>query len=263
MKLDLRELCAGYGSRNVIDRLTLSVAAGEIITFIGMNGCGKSTLLKTVARILKPRAGGVYLDMESVHKMDTFKLAKRLAALPQVHGTPEDATVRQLVEYGRFPHCGTWRSLSAHDHEKVDEALAMTHMELLADRRLSNLSGGERQRAWIAMTLAQEPEILLLDEPTTFLDVCSQFEITELVRHLKRELHLTVLMVLHDLNLAARCSDCLAAIRNGRILHVGSPREIMTPEILREVFDIDSEVLFAQDGVPYFIPVGSCREGKR
>ena len=170
--------------------------------------------------------------------------------------------MRQLIEYGRFPHHGAWRMASSRDRAAVDDILKMTRLEELASRKVMSLSGGERQRAWIAMTLAQEPKVLLLDEPTTFLDVCCQFEVVELVRKLNRKLGITVVMVLHDLNLAARCSDRLAAIRDRRILHVGTPREIITPEILREIFNIESEVIYGRDGVPFFIPVGSCREGK-
>ena len=262
MKLDISGLTAGYGSNHVIERLNLSIASGEIVTLIGTNGCGKSTLLKTMARILKPCAGTVCLESESVHSMNTGLLAKQLAILPQIHAAPEDVTVRQLIEYGRFPHHGAWRIASSRDRAAVDDILKMTRLEELASRKVMSLSGGERQRAWIAMTLAQEPKVLLLDEPTTFLDVCCQFEVVELVRKLNRKLGITVVMVLHDLNLAARCSDRLAAIRDRRILHVGTPREIITPEILREIFNIESEVIYGRDGVPFFIPVGSCREVK-
>ena len=260
MKLDIQKLSAGYGSVRVIEQLSLSVASGEIMTFIGPNGCGKSTLLKTVARILKPQGGTVLLDGRNVHAMNTALLAKHLAVLPQIHSAPEDVTVRSLVEYGRFPHHGSWRAPSAHDREVVESILAMTHLTALASRRIVNLSGGERQRAWIAMTLAQEPKILLLDEPTTFLDVCCQFEVIELVRRLNRELGITVLMVLHDLNLAARCSDRLAAIRDKRVFRVGTPREILSPAFLREVFHIEAQVMFDGDGVPFFLPLASCRE---
>ena len=260
MKLDIAELCAGYGSKRVIDQLSLSIASGEILTFIGPNGCGKSTLLKTLARILKPQGGTVLLDGKNVHTMNTALLAKRLAVLPQIHAAPGDVTVRNLVEFGRFPHHGSWRAPSVHDREVVERILAMTRLTELASRRIANLSGGERQRAWIAMTLAQEPEVLLLDEPTTFLDVCCQFEVIELVRRLKSELGITVVMVLHDLNLAARCSDRLAAIRDRRIFRVGTPCEILTPAFLREVFHIEARVMLDEDGVPFFLPSGSCRE---
>ncbi len=259
MKLDIAELCAGYASKRVIDQLNLSVASGEILTFIGPNGCGKSTLLKTVARILKPQGGAVLLDGKSVHSMNTAHLAKRLAVLPQIHSAPEDMTVRTLVECGRFPHHGNWRAPSAHDREAVERVLAMTRLTELASRRVANLSGGERQRAWIAMTLAQEPKVLLLDEPTTFLDVCCQFEVIDLVRRLNAELGITVLMVLHDLNLAARCSDRLAAIRDRRVFRVGTPREILTPAFLREVFHIEARVMPDDGGIPFILPSGSCR----
>ena len=206
MKLEIRDLCAGYSGKRVLDSISLLVEKGEILTLIGPNGCGKSTLLKTIGRILRPQSGCVLLDGKAVHSMNTAALAKQMALLPQTHSAPEDLTIEQLVRYGRFPHRKGFGGLCPHDCEVVENVLAMTRLDVLRNRLLSTLSGGERQRAWIAMTLAQEPEVLLLDEPTTFLDVCCQFEVLELIRMLNRKLNLTILMVLHDLNLAARCS---------------------------------------------------------
>ena len=167
--------------------------------------------------------------------------------------------MRQLVSCGRFPHRKGFGPPGKHDAEVVERVLERTRLTGLAHRPLATLSGGERQRAWIAMTLAQEPNLLLLDEPTTFLDICCQFEIIELVRELNRELGITVVMVLHDLNLAARCSHLLAAIRDGKLRYAGSAEEILRPEILREIFEIEAKVVTGADGIPYCIPVGSRR----
>ena len=261
MKLEMEGLTAGYGGKRVLDGISLSVKKGEILTLIGPNGCGKSTLLKTVGRILRPQGGCMLLDGKSVHSMNTAELAKQMALLPQTHSAPEDLTVEQLVRYGRFPHRKVFCGLDSHDCEVVENVLGMTRLEGLRKRNLSTLSGGERQRAWIAMTLAQEPEVLLLDEPTTFLDVCCQFEVLELIRMLNRTLNLTILMVLHDLNLAARCSHRLAAVKNARIRYCGPPAEIIRPEVLEDVFEIKAEIIDGPDHIPCFIPVASCKKG--
>ncbi len=259
MKLEIRNLSAGYGRKTVLEEINFEIPEGKITTLLGPNGCGKSTLLKTIGRLLRPQRGAVYLDGKAIHTLDTAKLARDLALLPQLHHAPGELTVGQLVAFGRFPHRRAFTPASKHDQEVVDQALEMTRLGVLRDRLLTTLSGGERQRAWIAMTLAQEPEILLLDEPTTFLDVCCQYEVTELVRNLNRTSGLTVVMVLHDLNLAARCSDRLAAIRDGKIRYSGTVSELMKPEILREIFEIETEIAVGTDGIPFCIPTGSCR----
>ena len=261
MKLEIRTLCAGYSGKRVLDNISLAVEKGEILTLIGPNGCGKSTLLKTIGRILRPQSGCVLLDGKSVHSMNTATLAKQMALLPQSHSAPEDLTVEQLVRYGRFPHRKGFGGLSPYDCETVEKVLGMTRLDGLRNRLLSTLSGGERQRAWIAMTLAQEPEVLLLDEPTTFLDVCCQFEVLELIRMLNRNLNLTIVMVLHDLNLAARCSHRLAAVKDSRIRYCGTPAEIIRPEVLEEIFEIKAEIMDGPDHIPCFIPVASCKTG--
>ncbi|MDD3119064.1 MAG: ABC transporter ATP-binding protein [Victivallales bacterium] len=259
MKLNITALCAGYGRDNrVIDHLTLTVEEGEIITLIGANGSGKSTLLKTIGRLLPPESGGVYLDGRAVHDWPTGQLAREMAILPQLNSAPDDLSVAELVAYGRYPYRQRWRSSSDHDRAMVRQALQLTHLAALRDRPVATLSGGERQRAWIAMTLAQEPQVLLLDEPTTFLDVCHQLEIIELIGRMNRELGLTIVMVLHDLNLAARCSHRLAAIKDRRIRYLGSAAEIMTPEILRDIFNIQARIITGDDDIPYFIPTASC-----
>ena len=263
MRLELQELAAGYGKKIILDGVSLEAPEGKILTLLGPNGCGKSTLLKTIGRLLRPRGGAVLLDGKSIHQLDTAKLARDLAILPQLHHAPADLSVRQLVSCGRFPHRKGFGPPGKHDTKVVDHVLEQTRLTGLAHRPLATLSGGERQRAWIAMTLAQEPNLLLLDEPTTFLDICCQFEIIELVRELNRELGITVVMVLHDLNLAARCSHLLAAIRDGKLRYAGSAEEILRPEILREIFEIEAKVVTGADGLPYCIPVGSCRREER
>lgn len=259
MEIKLRELTAGYGDNHVLESLSGDIENGRITTLIGPNGCGKSTLLKSIGRLLRPQSGGVYFDGKAVHKLNTSELAKKMAILPQTHEAPNDLSVENLVAYGRFPHRRHFSALSREDYEIIENVLELTRLEPLRNRQVSTLSGGERQRAWIAMTLAQEPELLLLDEPTTFLDVCCQFEIIELIRALNRKFNMTIVMVLHDINVAVRCSDMLMAIKNKKIFHHGAPEKIITPELLREVFNIESEIVIDRVGLPYFIPVASCR----
>ena len=259
MKLELESVSAGYGSKLVLDGVELTVPDGRIMTLVGANGSGKSTLLKTIGRLLKPRSGAVFLDGREIREYGTTELARRLAVLPQLHHAEGEITVEELVGFGRYPHRTGLGGLNARDSEAVDEALCWTRLDSFRDRRICTLSGGERQRAWIAMTLAQEPKVLLLDEPTTFLDIRCQFDVIELVRDLNRRLGITVLMVLHDLNLAARCSDLLVTLKDRKIRNIGTPREIMTPEILRDIFGIESTIHVGTDGIPYCVPTGSAK----
>ncbi len=262
MKIDVQSICASYGSDPVLNGVDFSVEPGTVVTLLGANGCGKSTLLKVVGRLLAPSGGAVLLDGKSVRDYSAPELARQMAVLPQIHDAEQELTVRELAAYGRFPHRASFRmTLSGHDQEIVERSIRLMRLEKLRDRELSTLSGGERQRAWIAMTLAQEPRVLLLDEPTTFLDICCQFEILETVRMLNRKLGLTVVMVLHDLNSAARCSDRLIMLKDRAVCYSGTPREVMTPAILRDVFEIEAEILPGKDGVPYCVPTGSARNG--
>ncbi|MPN05810.1 putative siderophore transport system ATP-binding protein YusV [bioreactor metagenome] len=262
MKLEVQSLSAGYGCKLVLDGVELTVPDGRIVTLVGANGCGKSTLLKAIGRLLKPKSGAVLLDGKSIRDCDTAELARRMAILPQLHHAAGEITVQELVGFGRFPHRTGLGGLNAHDREMIGEALRLTRLEAFRERRVGTLSGGERQRAWIAMTLAQEPKLLLLDEPTTFLDIRCQFDVIELVRDLNRRLGITVLMVLHDLNLAARCSDLLVTLKERRIRNVGTPAEILNPEILRDIFEIESEIHTGSDGIPYCLPTGSVKKEK-
>ena len=259
MKLEVKGLRGGYGGKPVLDGVEFTVEPGTVATLLGANGCGKSTLLKMIGRILKPEGGSVLLDGRAVGQYDTAELARKMAILPQLHQAPGDLTVEELTAFGRFPHKKGRPGLNAHDREMIGDALRRTRMDHLRHRPVGTLSGGERQRAWIAMTLAQEPEILLLDEPTTFLDVCCQFEIAELIRDLNRERGITVLMILHDLNLAARCSDQLILLKDKRVYRAGAPGEVLTVPNLRAVFGIEAKIIPNETGVPYCIAVGSVR----
>ncbi len=260
MKLEVRQVIAGYGTELILDGVELLIPEKKVVTLLGPNGCGKSTLLKVIGRLLKPRGGAVLLDGKSVHGMKTNELAREMAILPQIHQASSELTVEELIRFGRYPHRKTGFGLSARDREVVENVIALTRLAELRSRPLDTLSGGERQRAWIAMTLAQEPQVLLLDEPTTFLDICCQFEILELVRKMNHKFGITVLMVLHDLNLAARSSDILVTMKDRKIRHCGPPPDIIRPEILREIFDIEAEINLDREGFPYCIPTGSVRQ---
>ena len=258
MQIKAEKIELDYGGDPVIADFSLSVAEKEIVTLIGANGSGKSTILKAMGRLLKPSRGAVYLDSKELISYDTRQLACKLAILPQTHHTPSELTVRDLVSYGRFPHRKMLEGTRNTDSEAIDQALFLTGIEELQNRRVSTLSGGERQRAWIALNLAQEPKILLLDEPTTFLDVSHQFELLELVREMNHNLGITIVMVLHDLNHAARYSDKIVAVKDKGIHCSGTAEEVITEKNLREIFNINVRIIH-EDGIPHVIPTGSCK----
>jgi iron complex transport system ATP-binding protein len=248
----------GYGERVVVDGLDLDVVAGTITAVIGPNGCGKSTLLRALGRLLKPSSGQVLLDGRRIDRMATREVATILGVLPQSPSAPEGLTVADLVARGRHPHQAWYRQWSGDDEEAVHQALEWTGMLDLAERPVDELSGGQRQRAWISMALAQGTDLLLLDEPTTFLDLAHQVDVLELVRRLHAEVGRTVVMVLHDLNLAARYADRLVAMRDGRIVASGTPHEVITEELLAEVFGLDARVIADPvAGTPLVVPVGA------
>ena len=251
----------GYGDRTIVDDLDLEIVHGTITTVIGPNGCGKSTLLRALGRLLAPSRGQVLLDGRRIDRMPTKEVATVLGLLPQAPTAPEGLTVGDLVARGRHPHQAWYRQWSGDDEEAVAEALAWTGIADLAERPVDELSGGQRQRAWISMALAQGTELLLLDEPTTFLDLSHQVEVLELVTRLNTERGRTVVMVLHDLNLAARYADRLVAMKDGVIRAQGTPAEVITEPLLREVFGLDARVVpDPVAGTPMVVPIGTHRD---
>jgi iron complex transport system ATP-binding protein len=256
VKLGTSGLDAGYPSTSelILHGFDLEVEAGEIVALVGPNGSGKSTLLRALARILKPRGGAVFLDGKLISEWSTRDVARRLSLLPQGPSLGSDLTVRELVWMGRSPHQGLLGLPTGADREAVEWAIEETGIEALADRRVTSLSGGERQRAWLAMALAQQPQVLLLDEPTTFLDLNHQLEVLDLVRYLNQEHGLTVIMVLHDLNQAARYARRVCVLYAGRLFRDGPPAEVLTVETLAEVFGIDASILTSPDGAMVIVP---------
>jgi iron complex transport system ATP-binding protein len=247
----------GYGERTVVESLDLAVAPGRITAIVGPNGCGKSTLLRALARLVPPRAGRVLLDGEALHRRSPKEVARMLGLLPQSPVAPEGITVADLVGRGRHPHQRLMARFTARDYAAVGDALAATGTLELADRPVDELSGGQRQRVWIAMALAQETDILLLDEPTTFLDIAHQVEVLDLLTDLNRDRGTTVVMVLHDLNLAARYADELIAVHDGRVVANGPPSRIVTSGLVRDVFGLESRVIADPvAGTPLVLPSG-------
>ncbi|MFG6446263.1 ABC transporter ATP-binding protein [Microbacterium sp. P06] len=246
-----------YGDRTVIEGLDLEVPAGRITAIVGPNACGKSTLLRAMSRLLPPRAGRVVLDGRAVHRMPAKELARTLGLLPQSPIAPEGITVADLVGRGRHPHQGMLSRWTRADDIAVAEALEATDTAVLADRSVDELSGGQRQRVWIAMALAQQTDLLLLDEPTTFLDVSHQVEVLDLLTDLNRTRGTTIVMVLHDLNMAARYGDHLIAMTDGAIAAAGTPEVVLTAQTVEQVFGIRSLVIpDPTSGRPLMLPIG-------
>ncbi|MFE3825828.1 ABC transporter ATP-binding protein [Streptomyces sp. NPDC059092] len=242
-KLVARELTLAYEDRTVVHGLDLAVPDGRVTVIVGPNACGKSTTLRALGRLLRPKGGSVLLDGTELARIPTRRIAQSIGLLPQSPVAPEAITVADLVSRGRQPHQHWWQQWSDEDERAVTDAMARTDVTALADRSVDELSGGQRQRVWIAMALAQETELLLLDEPTTFLDIAHQVEVLDLVRRLNHEQGRTVVIVLHDLNQAARYADHLVAMKAGRIVAEGAPGEIVTAELVREVFGLESVVV--------------------
>ncbi len=258
--LVVRQVSVGYGETDILHSLDLAVSPGKITAIVGANACGKSTLLRAMSRLLAPRQGQVLLDGKSIHHMPSRQLARTLGLLPQSPIAPEGITVADLVSRGRHPHQGMFSSWSRADDEAVTTALVATGTDTLATRIVDELSGGQRQRVWIAMALAQQTDILLLDEPTTFLDISHQVEVLDLLVDLNQSRGTTIAMVLHDLNLAARYADVLVAMAGG-VLHVsGSPEEVLTEQNVREVFGLESRIITdPTSGRPLMLPMGRHR----
>ncbi|MDR2379827.1 MAG: ABC transporter ATP-binding protein [Bifidobacteriaceae bacterium] len=259
-RLSATALTLGYRDLVVIDGLDLDIPPGQLTAIVGANACGKSTLLRAMSRLLKPRAGQMLLDGRPVHRIPAKELARTLGLLPQAPIAPEGITVADLVGRGRNPHRRALSRWTRRDDEAVAAALEATDTLELADRAVDELSGGQRQRVWIAMALAQETDLLLLDEPTTFLDVAHQIEVLDLLVELNRDRGTTIVMVLHDLNLAARYADNLVAIADGRVHSAGPPPDVLTPQTVRAVFGIDSQVISdPTSGRPLMLPIGRHR----
>ncbi|MFJ8759382.1 ABC transporter ATP-binding protein [Streptomyces cyaneofuscatus] len=256
-QLTAEDLTLGYGDRTVVSSLDLAVPPGAITVIVGANACGKSTLLRSMSRLLVPREGRVVLDGKEVHRLPAKELARTLGLLPQSPVAPEGITVSDLVGRGRHPHESMFSRWNEKDDAAVASALEATATEPLADRAVDELSGGQRQRVWIAMALAQQTDLLLLDEPTTFLDASHQIEVLDLLTDLNRSRGTTIVMVLHDLNLAARYADHLIALADGTLHAAGTPADVLTEETVRAVFGLESRVVEDPvSGRPLMLPIG-------
>lgn len=256
MILRAKDLDLSYGKKPIVKDVNMDIKRGEIVTMIGPNGSGKSTVIKALSRYLKPQRGQVLLENEDIFSLKTKQVARKVAVLPQMKNIPEDFSVETLVGYGRYPHLRFRQRFSKEDYEMIEWALKKTDLLKFKERHLNNLSGGEKQRAWIAMCLAQKPEILILDEPTTFLDISYQLELLDLIKELNESMGLTIIMVLHDINQAARYSNKLYAIKDGRIHSFGRPQDLLNEDFLKDVYKIKADVF--QDNkhsCPYFIPL--------
>ncbi|PRD41264.1 cobalamin/Fe(3+)-siderophore ABC transporter ATP-binding protein [Phyllobacterium phragmitis] len=253
-------LSSGYGDTVILDGLDLAVPPGKITVIVGANACGKSTLLRTMSRLISPRQGHVLLDGKSIHRTQPRELARTLGLLPQSPIAPEGITVADLVSRGRHPHQGMFSRWTRKDDDAVAAALNATRIEDLTERPVDELSGGQRQRVWIAMALAQQTKVLLLDEPTTFLDISHQIEVLDLLTDLNHARATTIVMVLHDLNLAARYADYLVAMAGGRLHISGTPEEVLTEQNVRQVFGLESRIITdPTSGRPIMLPIGRHR----
>lgn len=258
--LQTKHLSLAYDGSRIIEQLSTTITPGEITALVGPNGCGKSTLLRGLARLLKPQTGDVLLDGKAIHSLPTKELAKQLGILPQGPTAPEGLTVYELVAQGRYPHQGFFQQWSLEDEQVTQEAIAITNMIAFADRPLDTLSGGQRQRAWIAMTLAQKTPILLLDEPTTYLDIGYQLEVMELIEMLNQERKMTILLVLHDLNQAARYSQRMIVLNEGEVVADGAPEAVLTQRLLAKVFKVQANIVTDPDsGSPVCLPYGTVQ----
>jgi iron complex transport system ATP-binding protein len=255
IRLKTSDLAISYDDRLIVQNLNISIPQGKVTALVGANGSGKSTILKTMARIMNPSHGNVLLDGKSIHKQSTKEVAKQLAILPQNPTAPDGLTVSELVSYGRFPYQKGFGSMSKEDKSVVQWSIEATGMGEFAERPVDQLSGGQRQRAWIAMALAQETDILFLDEPTTFLDMAHQLEVLHLLQKLNEKNNRTIVMVVHDLNHAARYAHHMIAIKSGVVRGEGTPIEVITPDIMRDVFNIEADIVpDPRTGVPLCLP---------
>jgi len=256
-ELAAQDLTLEYGATPVVAGLSCTIPPGKVTMIVGANACGKSTLLRGLSRLLKPAGGAVTLDGQDIRSRPARDLARQMGLLPQHPSAPAGLSVRDLVGRGRYPHRGAFGGWSRADEDAVERALAATDTAHLAGRDVDELSGGQRQRVWIAMALAQETELLLLDEPTTYLDLAHQVEVLDLLTDLNRRRGTTVVIVLHDLNLAARYADHLIALKVGRIVAQGASAAVVTEKLIREVFGLECRVMpDPVSGTPLVLPLG-------
>lgn len=241
--ISTKNLNISYGNLDIVKDLNLDIPKGKITTIIGSNGCGKSTILKTIARIIQPKSGDIFVNNINIKEQSPKDLAKIMAVLPQSPQAPSGLTVEELIAYGRFPHQKGFGKMKKEDKDIVTWALQSTGIEEFRDRPMEALSGGQRQRAWIAMAIAQQTDILILDEPTTYLDLAHQLEILKLLEELNRKQGTTIVMVIHELNNAARFADHMIGVKKGKVVCEGSADEVMTKENLKELFNIDAEIV--------------------
>ncbi|KAA0955874.1 ABC transporter ATP-binding protein [Sporosarcina sp. ANT_H38] len=249
-----------HSSSFQLGAVDLHIKEGEIVSLIGPNGSGKSTLLRLISRLITPKSGEVILDGQLMGSMKSLDVAKKLAMLPQMQDHQLDLTVGELIEFGRYPHRGAYSKLTKEDDDIIQWAMEVTRLIPFKNRTLQSLSGGERQRAWIALAIAQRPKILLLDEPTTFLDISHQLEVMELVEELNTKFGMTVVMVLHDINQAARYSDRLVVLKHGKIQFDGIPQCVLCREMFQSIFEIDADI-YKDNGKPFFTPIRLRKEG--
>lgn len=250
--LEVKGVSVSYKEKKVLEDISFSVEEGKIYSIIGMNGCGKTTLLRTLCRSKRPDKGNILLDGEDIFKTNTKKVARNMAILSQNNDSMSDVTVEALTGYGRFAYKKWYEGTSSEDKNIIEWALERSGMQDMRKRKINTLSGGERQRAWLSMLLAQKPRIMLLDEPTTYLDICHQMEIMELVSDLNKKDGITILMVLHDINHAARYSDELIVLDGHKIYEQGEPWEIIHRGVLEKVFHVEADVLKNEEGQPIF-----------
>lgn len=246
--IQIKNLSVAYENNTIIEDMNLSIPKGKISIIIGGNGCGKSTLLKTISRVNKPSRGEIFIHGKEIKKIKEKDIAKEVAFLPQGPVCPSGLTVRELVAYGRFPHQKMIGGLNTHDKEMIDWAIKQTGLSEFADQEVENLSGGQRQRAWIAMTLAQETEMIMLDEPTTYLDLSYQLEVLEILERLNKEKKITVVIVLHEINNAFRFADNIIGLKKGKIICEGKPMDVITKETLKAIYGIEAELKRSETG---------------
>ncbi|WP_304341050.1 ABC transporter ATP-binding protein [Metaclostridioides mangenotii] len=246
--ISVKNLSVAYENNTIIEDMNLSIPKGKVSIIIGANGCGKSTLLKTIARINKPKNGDIFINNKNIKKIKEKSIAKEVAFLPQGPVCPSGLTVRELVAYGRFPHQKIIGGLNNHDKEVIDWVIEETGLIEFANREVENLSGGQRQRAWIAMILAQETDIIMLDEPTTYLDMSYQLEVLEVLQKLNKEKNITVVIVLHELNNACRFADNIIGLKKGKIICEGKPIDVINKETLKKIYGIDARLKPSESG---------------